>query len=176
MKIHQQNALLIIRKCKDIPTVEERKTYPRRSLKRDPSDQEPCCSKNIPNLEEFDIIVDWGAIGSEAVDDETEEIEADRHNLPVNIPLTDDDDLDYVLSEDKSSNTDDQSDSDNSNPDTRGRKLTRLAKHFRQRGITQKSKRKRNPVKRNQGVKFLQRNSQEALRLFGKMTVAKTKA
>ena len=171
MKIHQQNALLIIRKCKDIPTVEERKTYPRRSLKRDPSVQEPCCSKNIPNLEEFGIIVDGGAIGSE-----TEEIEADRHNSPVNNPLTNDDDLDYVFSEDKSSNTDDQSDSDNSNPDTRGRKLTRLAKHFRQRGITQKSKRKRNPVKRNQGVKFLQRNSQEALRLFGKMTVAKTKA
>ena len=146
MKIHQQNALLILllllhvhygnkRKRKDIPTVEERKKYPRRSLKRDPSVQEPCCSKNILNLEEFDIIVDGGAIGSEAVDDETEEIEADRHNLPVNIPLTDDDDLDYVLSEDKSSNTDDQSDSDNSNPDTRGRKLTRLAKHIRQRGI-----------------------------------------
>ena len=32
-------------------------------------------------------------------------------------------------------------------------KLTRLAKHIRQRGITQKSKQKRKPVKRNQGVK-----------------------
>ena len=31
------------RKHKDIPTVEERKTYLRRSLKRDPSVQEPCC-------------------------------------------------------------------------------------------------------------------------------------
>ena len=77
-------------------------------MKRDPSVQEPCCSKNILNLEEFGIIVDGGAIGSEAVDDETEEIEADRHNSPVNNPLTNDDDLDYVFSEDKSSNTDDQ--------------------------------------------------------------------
>lgn len=63
------------------------------------------------------MIADGGVIGNEAVGDETEEIEADRHNAPVKNRFIDD--LDYVLSEDKSSNTDDQSDSDNSNPDTR---------------------------------------------------------